>query len=199
MRTPGFHGGEHFMRVETAQELPAVLEQLPGNELTVMDFLDARGADGKTRKYRAMMIDGELYPLHAAVSHNWKIHFFSAEMADHAEHRAEDEAFLADMRTVLGERVMTALEEIQKTLGLDYGGIDFGLSPNGDVLLFEANATMAVLPPDPDARWDYRRPAVERILQAVRKMLIERAKGNERAPSERLSQETAQAALQPLT
>jgi hypothetical protein len=63
------------------------------------------------------------------------------------------------------------LAQIQKALGLDYAGIDFGLSPSGDLLLFEANATMVVNPPEPDERWAYRRPAVERILTAVQNML----------------------------
>jgi glutathione synthase/RimK-type ligase-like ATP-grasp enzyme len=70
---------------------------------------------------------------------------------------------------------MAALEQIQTTLGLDYAGIDFGLSPAGDLLLFEANATMVVNPPEPDERWDYRRPAVERIFAAVRRMLLGKA------------------------
>jgi len=33
-----------------------------------------------------------------------------------------------------------------------------------------------VVPPDADKRWEYRRPAVERISRAVGKMLMERAK-----------------------
>jgi hypothetical protein len=76
---------------------------------------------------------------------------------------------------VLGRRATNALRAIQKTLGLDYGGIDFGLSEAGDVLVFEANATMAIFPSGEDPRWDYRRPAVERVLGAVRRMLIDRA------------------------
>jgi hypothetical protein len=71
---------------------------------------------------------------------------------------------------------MTALEGIQGTLGLDYAGIDFGLSPSGDVLLFESNATMVVNPPEPDERWAYRWPAVERIFAAVRRMLLDKAR-----------------------
>jgi glutathione synthase/RimK-type ligase-like ATP-grasp enzyme len=80
------------------------------------------------------------------------------------------------MPAVLGTRAMAALQQIQNTLGLDYGGIDFGLNERGDVLLFEANATMAVIVPDKDQRWDYRRPATERIYTAVWKMLMSRAK-----------------------
>jgi hypothetical protein len=176
LRTPGFHGGTHFLRVETLAELPAALLTLPGRDLTVIQYLDARGSDGKTRKYRVMMIDGQLYPLHAPISRNWKIHYFSAEMADYPEHRAEEAEFLENMAGVLGPLAMAALQAIQKTLGLDYGGIDFGLNAKGDVLLFEANATMVVVPPDADKRWEYRRPAVERISRAVGKMLMERAK-----------------------
>jgi glutathione synthase/RimK-type ligase-like ATP-grasp enzyme len=176
LRSPGFHGGEHFLRIETAEELPAALEALPGRELLVMQYLDARGFDGKFRKYRVMMIDGQLYPLHCAVSSHWKIHYFSAEMEDYPEHRAEDAAFLGDMPAVLGPRVMAALQAVQAALGLDYGGIDFGIDAAGDLLLFEANATMVILPPGEDARWDYRRPAVERACRAVHTMLVERAK-----------------------
>jgi hypothetical protein len=121
------------------------------------------------------MIDGELYPLHLAISRNWKIHYFSADMADNRENRVEDAQFLADMPGVLGPKAMAALQSIQAALGLDYAGVDFGLNRNGDVLLFEANATMIVLQPDEGEHWDYRRPAVERIHTAVHRMLLRSA------------------------
>jgi hypothetical protein len=190
LRTPGFHGGEHFLKVESAVGLADVVAQLPGSDLYVIEFLDAQSADRKIRKYRVMMVDGELYPLHVAIAghataghrnlERWKIHYFSADMTERPEYRAEDGAFLSDMRGVLGPRAMSGLRAIQKTLGLDYGGIDFGLSKTGEVLVFEANATMAILPPGEDSRWDYRRPAVERVLGAVRRMLIDRVKPAER-------------------
>ena len=172
LRTPGFHTGRHFVRVDRPGALKEAVAELPGAELTAIEYLDSRGADGKVRKYRVMMIDGRLYPLHLAISSHWKIHYFTAEMADSDEHRAEDAEFLENMPGLLGARTMTALEHIQRTLGLDYAGIDFGLSPTGDLHLFEANATMVVNAPEPDVRWTYRRPAVERIFAAVRRMLI---------------------------
>jgi glutamate/tyrosine decarboxylase-like PLP-dependent enzyme/glutathione synthase/RimK-type ligase-like ATP-grasp enzyme len=175
LRTPGFHTGRHFLRVESPEALAGAVAGLPGRELTVIEFLNARGAGGKVRKYRVMMIDGSLYPLHVAISSHWKIHYFTAEMAEDANHRAEDAEFLENMPGVLGPVAMGALAHIQATLGLDYAGIDFGLSATGDLLLFEANATMVVNPPEPDERWAYRRPAVERIFAAVRKMLVGRA------------------------
>jgi glutamate/tyrosine decarboxylase-like PLP-dependent enzyme len=175
LRTPGYHTGRHFLRIETIAELPAALDELPGEELTVLRYLDARGPDGKARKYRVMTIDGAPYPLHVAISSHWKIHYFTADMADHPEHRAEDAEFLENMAGVLGARGMAALAEIQSRLGLDYAGIDFGLNAAGEILLFEANATMVVNPPEADPKWAYRRPAVERIQAAVRNMLMKRA------------------------
>ncbi len=175
LRAVGFHTGLHFVRVENREALPAALNEIPGQEIIVMQYLDARGADGKSRKYRVMMIDGELYPLHCAISSHWKIHYFTAEMTESAEHRAEDAAFLENMPDVLGPLAMTALRSIQSVLGLDYAGIDFGLNARGEVLVFEANATMVVNPPEPDERWKYRMPAYQRVHAAIQKMLLGRA------------------------
>ena len=175
LRAPGYHTGRHFLRVESAGDLAAVVATLPGDDLTAIQPLDARGSDGKWRKYRVMLIDGQLFPLHLAVSQQWKVHYFTADMAGAAAHRAEEAAFLADMPRALGLRAVAALGAIGDALGLDYAGIDFGLDAEGRILLFEANATMVVNPPEPDARWDYRRPAVERIHAAVRAMLLRRA------------------------
>ena len=175
LRAPGFHTGQHFARVERAGDLAAAARALPGRDIWAIEPLDARGADGKFRKYRAMFVAGRLYPLHLAISGHWKVHYFTAEMAESAAHRREDEAFLADMPAVIGGRGMAALERVAAALDLDYGGIDFALGPAGEILFFEANAAMVVTPPTDDARWAYRRPAVARVIAAVREMLIERA------------------------
>jgi len=175
VRAPGFHTGLHFKRVENLAALPNAIENIPGDEIIVMQYLDARGHDGKSRKYRVMTIDGELYPLHCAISSDWKIHYFTAEMADSPQHRAEDCAFLENMPRALGPLAMRGLRHIQKLLALDYGGIDFGLNPQGEVLLFEANATMVVNAPEPDARWNYRLPAYKKIEAAIQNMLTSRA------------------------
>jgi hypothetical protein len=178
LRAPGFHTGLHFLRIDGPEALREGLSKLPGQELIVTQYLDARGSDGKTRKYRVMFINSEMYPLHVAISSHWKIHYFTAEMADSAEHRAEDAAFLENMAASIGPLAMQALRQIQSELGLDYAGIDFGLDDKGRVLLFEANATMVVNPPEPDERWKYRWPACQRIQLAVQKMFLEKIKAH---------------------
>lgn len=176
LRAPGFHTGRHFVRVERQADLTTAMALLPGDELLAIEYLDARGADGLARKYRVMIIDGALYPLHLAVSGDWKVHYFTADMAVNEAHRDEERRFLDDMRKALGERAVSALTAIGRTLGLDYAGIDFGLARDGSVLLFEANATMVVNPPDPDPIWDYRRAAIGRVLDVAKRMLLARAK-----------------------
>ncbi|MEJ0001436.1 MAG: tetratricopeptide repeat protein [Verrucomicrobiota bacterium] len=175
LRAPGHHTGEYFLRVAAPKDLPAALAALPGDELLALEFLDARGADGLVRKYRVMAIDGQLYPAHAAVSRDWKVHLFSSTAPEFAEHREEDRRFLEEMERVLGEPAMATLRRIAQALKLDYAGIDFSLAPNGDVLVFEANATMHVAPPDADERWAYRRAPVQRITDAVRLLFFARA------------------------
>lgn len=175
LRSPGFHTGRYFQRVDEAAGLAAAVSSLPGQELMVIQYLDARGADGKARKYRVMMIGGELHPLHLAISADWKVHYFTADMAMRPDHRAEEAAFFADPQAVIGARAMAALRQVCDRLALDYAGIDFGIAPSGDLLLFEANATMVVNPPEPDEIWAYRRAPVERILAATQEMLKRRA------------------------
>ena len=66
-----------------------------------------------------------------------------------------------------------ALETIAATLGLDYGGIDFGRDAAGNILLYESNATMAVFPPPPDDHFAYRRAPIERVIDAVRQLIVD--------------------------
>jgi hypothetical protein len=175
LRAPGFHTGQHFLRVEWPEHLVAAARGLPGAQVLAIDCLGAVGADGMFRKGRVLFINGQMYPLHWAISADWKVHYFTADMAGNAEHRAEDARFLADMPGFVGARAMQGLAAIAARLGLDYGGIDFALSADGEVLVFEANATMAIVPPSPEPIWDYRRAAVATALAAVRAMLLGRA------------------------
>jgi len=171
LRRPGFHTGHHFLKVDDPTELDAAVASLAGDRLFLIDYLDGRGGDGYARKYRVMFVGGTPYPLHLAISRDWKVHYFSADMARNAAHRDEESRFLADMPGVLGNRAMQALIQIAATLGLDYAGIDFCLAPDGSVILFEANATMVVVPPPADPIWDYRRPAIDAVLAAARRLV----------------------------
>jgi hypothetical protein len=176
LRSPGYHTGRNFVLVEGAADLAGAVAELPGEELLAIEYLDARGKDGNARKYRVMMIGGKIFPLHLAISRNWKVHYFTSDMADKSDHRTEEMAFLENMDAVLGGRAMAALRAICDTLSLDYGGVDFGVNADGDLLLFEANATMVIAsPPGDDPRWAYRRGAIATAIEAVVAMIKDKA------------------------
>jgi hypothetical protein len=185
LRSPGFHTGQNFTRIEGADKLTDAVRGLPGPELLAIEYLDARGPDGMARKYRVMFIDGKFYPLHLALSHDWKVHYFTSAMADDAAFRREEEAFLTNMPAALGPRVLQALARLRDALALDYAGVDFGVAPDGRLLLFEANATMAIVPPPPDPVWDYRRKPIAAAVDAARAMLFKSAGQSEIAHESR--------------
>jgi hypothetical protein len=175
LRRPGFHTGEHFVYVADRSGLSKAIDSLSAEELLLISYLDARGADGMSRKYRVMFVDGVIYPLHLAGSPDWKVHYFSSHMAQNPVLREEERRFLEDMPSVLGTTAMRALKQICTALDLEYAGIDFAVASDGSILLFEANATMVVFPPGRDAMWDYRRRAINDVLEAATRMLLKRA------------------------
>jgi hypothetical protein len=178
LRAPGFHTGQHFHRVDMPAGLAEAAGGLPGETVLAIEYLDATGADGYARKGRVMCIGGMLYPLHWAISPYWKVHYFTAGMAGNAAHRAEEARFLADMPGFLGPRAMAALHGVAETIGLDYAGIDFAVAADGRLMLFEANATMVILPPPEDAIWAYRREAAAAALDAATRLCAAAAHGD---------------------
>jgi hypothetical protein len=172
VRAPGFHTGRHFVRVATTDALAAAAGSFPGDEAWLIEQLDARDGERMFRKLRVMIVGRRLYPLHLAISRDWKVHYYTADMAQSADNRATEAPFLHDMAGVIGARGMTALQRIADTLQLDYGGIDFAVDARGDILFFEANATMVMVPLAADEKWDYRRAAFDNVFAAVRTMLM---------------------------
>jgi tetratricopeptide (TPR) repeat protein len=176
VRAPGLHMGRGMVRADDRQALTAALRALPPrDDLIAIDYLETRSPDGAWRKYRVMAIDGVLYPLHLAIAHRWDVHYFSSEMFDRADYRAEEERFLADPRSTLGARAWDALGRVRDELDLDYAGIDFALDADGRIVVFEANAAMTPLRPDDDPRFAYRRAAADAVGAALERMFRERS------------------------
>ena len=176
LRSPGFHGGEHFVSVSAPNALNEALRGLPGDELFAIERLDSRSADGLFRKYRVMSIDGVLYPMHLAITTQWKTHYFTSDTAGNEAHRREEAAFLKDFSAVMGPDALAALKGISRELGLEYCGIDFGIDSHGNVLLYESNATMVITPPSFENELGYRNHAVANALAAAERMLSARCK-----------------------
>jgi len=175
LRAAGKHGGESVQRIEAAASLAAAAAGLePDATVYLTQYYEYASPDGLYRKYRAIFIDRVPMPYHLAISSNWLVHYFSAEM-EHDDRVAEEQAFLADMPGCLGPVATAALDAIAQRLDLDYCGADFSLLPDGRVLLFESNATMLVHPEPPGGRHAGKNPFIDRILLAFEAMVLRRA------------------------
>jgi tetratricopeptide (TPR) repeat protein len=172
VRVPGMHMGRgaHLAADRDAYRA-AVAEHAVRADIIGIAYVDTRSPDGAWRKYRVMIVDGRRYPLHLAIGERWSVHYFSAANAEHDAYRAEEARFLADPAGALGARAWAAIGAIGERLGLDYAGIDFGLDARGQVVLFEANAAMTVLAPDPDPRFAYRLTAYDNVRAAITRMI----------------------------
>jgi Flp pilus assembly protein TadD len=137
-------------------------------------FHDYKLQDGHYRKYRMIFVDRKIYPYHLAISKNWLVHYFSADMLSEPWKREEEKRFLDDPPAALGAKAYEALEAIAWRMDMDYAGIDFSLLPDGRVLVFEANATMAVHLHDPIAQFPYKHVHVPKIFEAFEAMLVRR-------------------------
>lgn len=172
-RPVGTHGGDDFDKIDTAEELSAYLSRPADTDRYFIEYADYRSADGYFRKYRFIFVDGEVLPYHLAIGDEWKVHHVNTDMANQAWMQREEAAFLEQPTRVFNEAHYRALRAIQERIDLEYFGIDCGLDTNGDLLVFEVNASMLVH--DDNREFPYKDPAVRRIKAAFDAMLAKYA------------------------
>ncbi len=166
LRPIGAHGGKGVTLVHRPEEVPPE----PGY---LTEFHDYHSADGLFRKYRMIFVGGTVFPCHLAISSHWLVHYFSADMKASAWKRDEERKFLDDPAAAIGPRAFAAVQQIGERLDLDYAGVDFSVLPDGRVLVFEANATMAVHLNDDPVLFDYKHRVVPNIFRAFDELLTE--------------------------
>lgn len=175
VRPVGSHAGSGLEKIDAPADLAAYLERIPHAEFYVARFIDYRNADGLYRKYRIMLIDGRPFICHMAVSSHWMIHYLNAGMTDSADKRAEEECFMADFDDGFARRHANAFRAITERIGLDYVGIDCAETPDGKLLIFEADSDMIVHAMDPVDLFPYKQPQMRKLFAAFRQMLIDAA------------------------
>ncbi len=167
VRPVGAHGGEALERIDDAAHLGAYLLKTPGEQFYLTEFCEFISADGWYRKYRLIFVDRRPFPYHLAIGRDWKLHYWRIEEDLAPWMRDEEAAFLADWEHVFGGRLAAAARAVAARLDLDYGGMDCGLTPDGRIVVFEANANMLVHLNDPADRFPDKHRHVPRIFEAM--------------------------------
>jgi len=170
------HAGKGLARLDGPADIPAYLKQRGESEFHLSPYVDYRSSDGLYRKYRIAFIDGVPYPVHMAISDQWKIWYVNAGMDRSPEKRAEEAEFLTQFDRGFGRRQRAALAEMAGRIRLDYFGIDCAETRDGDLLIFEADIAQVVHDLDPPDLFPYKRPAMRRLFAAFRDMLGRRRK-----------------------
>jgi hypothetical protein len=172
-RPAGTHGGDAFEKIESLDELARLLAQRPNADHYVIEYVDYASSDGHFRKYRFMFVGEEILPYHLAIGNDWKVHHVLTDMAEQPWMRQEEAAFLANPVAVFKPSHYQALRVVRERFGLDYFGIDCGLDPDDNLVVFEVNASMLVH--DDNVEFPYKDPFVRVIKTAFDAMLRSRA------------------------
>lgn len=177
MRRRGTQTGQTVEKIESPQALRTWLGALrPGTPVYAISYIDCRGADGYFHKTRAFFIGGQFYPVANLSSDSWQIHSGDRYriMSTTPQTQAEERRYLRDPEAYLGPCAFRALHRIRDVIGLDFFGIDFTLAPDGQVVVFEANAAMRHNF-DHAGNFPYTRPYLERISTAFADMVDRKA------------------------
>jgi glutathione synthase/RimK-type ligase-like ATP-grasp enzyme len=172
VRPVGSHAGHGLEKLDAPDAIEKYLLTESAIEFYVSRFVDYRSSDGLFRKYRIILIEGKPFICHMGISQHWMIHYLNAGMAESAEKRAEEARFMGEFNSGFSIRHADAFQTITEILQLDYLGIDCGETPDGKLLIFEADSDMIVHSMDPVDLFPYKQAAMRKIFDAFHTMLL---------------------------
>ncbi len=169
LRQVGTHSGKIVGRFDGMDEAVAALT--PGDHVATQ-FVHFATGDGLYRKYRAFFIGNRIVLRHMLVSDHWNVHAKdrSRFMAEHRQAVAEERA-LIESPDPFPPNVRQVLEAVRERMPLDFFGMDYGVMESGELVLFEANATMSFFPLSPDPQFEYLKRCVAPAQAAFRELL----------------------------
>ena len=172
VRPAGTHAGEGMALIGGPAELAGHLAAAGPGDFFVSPFVDYSGPDGLFRKQRIVFIEGRPFASHMAVSEHWIVHYLSAGMLTNPERRREEQDWMEHFDTGFAVRHATAFAALNEAIGLDYFGIDCAETPDGRLLVFEADVAMIVHDMDSEEIFPYKKPAMRRLFAAFQHALL---------------------------
>jgi glutathione synthase/RimK-type ligase-like ATP-grasp enzyme len=171
LRRAGTHTGEFIGVFDRPEDVSRSLSAT--GEHIITEFMNFAGADGLYRKYRVFFIGARPVFRHMLVSDHWNVHARDRTrfMASRPELLNEEESVLASPSAGLSDEAMETLRRVRERMPLDFFGMDFAVAPSGELLLFEANATMNFLPFAEDPRFAYAKKILEPAHQAMHQLI----------------------------
>jgi glutathione synthase/RimK-type ligase-like ATP-grasp enzyme len=167
VRVAGDHAGKSMVLVKGREDTDALhVFPLDGRDYYLTEYVDCRTGAGLYDKQRFVVIGGEPVLRHWLQNDQWKIHGASRSFMLARETWEEDRIRTRWLETEMVPRLMPAFREIHARVGLEYFGLDCNVRPNGDLLIFEANANMNILH-NPYPEMNERITMIHRKIQAL--------------------------------
>ncbi len=178
-RTLAAQEGKGMTKVDTREALVAVLlaSGFP-EKFFVTQFVDSRGGNEFYRKIRAAIVEDEIIIVRVDYDAKWKIYARKSDerVAFYLENKHlldEEKRICRDPEARLGRLVMESLRAIRERMPLDVFGVDFDVDAAGQVIFYEANATMNLFStareevPYPKEADDYLKQVFRRYLMSL--------------------------------
>lgn len=175
VRRAGTHGGTSMLLLQSEADR-GLLEQIAcdGSEYYLVRFVDFASADGLYRKLRLVFVGDQVFARHLLVSTHWNVHASTRGglMTERPELAREEEQFLSTFGPATFPALAERLGAVAGALRLQYFSMDCALLGNGDLLLFEANASGNALRQAGVEQFPCLGIVVQRLRAAVLRLLL---------------------------
>jgi glutathione synthase/RimK-type ligase-like ATP-grasp enzyme len=149
VRVAGDHGGKSMVRVSSREDFKS-LHAYPfdGRDFYLTQYVDSKDSTGHYQRLRLVVINGEPVLRGLLYDKSWMVHGASRGYMLKQESWEQDRARAHMLETEIIPGLKPAVQEITRRLKLEFYGIDCSLSPEREMLIFEANANMNILTND---------------------------------------------------
>jgi len=171
VRPRGSHAGRGLKKIDSPAEFAAHLMFSFEPDYYVTAFAEYRSPDGLYRKYRVAFIERQPFLCHMACSRAWMVHYLNAGMTDSADKRAEEAQAMADFPAAFAMRHHRAFAALHDRLPFEYYSIDCGETPDGRLLVFEADTAAIIHLMDDAEMFPYKHVQMRRVFAAFDGML----------------------------
>ena len=136
--------------VASESELASAIENINEDAFYCIQFVETLHFNRFRHRLRAAVVDGEVFIIAADFAHSWDARGARRSIESSAYTQRPDLLQLANDQILhpenhFGSSVFTTLRQIAERIPLDIFGIDFDVNSDGNLIFFEANATMKLL------------------------------------------------------
>ncbi|MEW9308799.1 ATP-grasp domain-containing protein [Labrys neptuniae] len=172
--------GAGTWRIDDRQALHEALEKLDGLQFYAITYAQTRHADGRFRALRAAFVNKQPLVVRADYSDHWNVRArrTPGQQAFYRENPRLLEIanrIVLDPERELGRNIYGKLRTIAEVMPLEIFGMDFDLTEDGNLLIFEINATMNLLSTSPDG-FEYPRESEKKLLHYIEDFFLQKTK-----------------------